>query len=267
MKEKIIVALDVSTVDEALSLSSQLSDHVGGFKLGFEFFYSTLASLMLDPMVDAVTSLHKARQLFEQLAGRVFLDVKFEDIPETVKKAARTLARFRPKFINLHAAGGKKMMLAAKEGLIEAGLGDIPVLAVTVLTSLDFQALLEIGVCSSYGNMSEGDGVEEIRAHVITRAMLAKKCGLAGVIASAQEAPFIRRMCGDDFLIVTPGIRTAWATWAGSADQARILTPQLAIEGGSDYLVIGRPIVDTPESEGGPVATVKRIVAELSQSY
>ena len=189
---------------------------------------------------------------------RVFLDLKFHDIPNTVRAAAREAAELGVSMVNVHASGGRKMMEAALEGARSAGavVGDEArpkVLAVTILTSLESRDLEELGI--------SGTPVEA----VIRMARLAQSAGLDGVVASPREISAIRQACGPGFLIVTPGIRPASALHhpvrgsAATDDQARIATPASAILAGADYLVVGRPITGAPD----PVAAADAIVAEM----
>ncbi|MGH9445220.1 MAG: orotidine-5'-phosphate decarboxylase, partial [Terriglobia bacterium] len=188
----------------------------------------------------------------------VFLDLKFHDIPNTVRGAAREAAQLGARMFNVHASGGRRMMEAAREGALEGcasqngptgngGATRPMVLAVTVLTSLAQPELEEIGMSGSAEDT------------VIRLARLAQSSGLDGVIASAQEAAPIRKACGPGFIIVTPGIRPAASM---THDQARVSTPADAIRAGADYLVVGRPITGAPDPEGAAEA----IVAEIEKA-
>ena len=194
---------------------------------------------------------------------RVFLDLKFHDIPNTVRAGAREAAQLGASMVNVHASGGRKMMEAALEGARSAlatvwgnpGRPQGPpvqaapkVLAVTILTSLEIQDLEELGI--------SGTPMEA----VVRLARLAQSAGLDGVVASAREISAIRQACGPEFLIVTPGIRPASAA---ANDQARIATPASAIAAGADYLVVGRPITGTPD----PAAAADAIVAEMEGQW
>jgi len=175
----------------------------------------------------------------QKTAGPVFYDGKFYDIPNTVAGAAAAITRLRVKMFNVHALGGKAMMLAAREAAeCTAAAAGVPrplVLGVTIVTSIDKTMLLE--------ELGVGHPLEE---EVLSLARLAQEAGLDGVVASVHEAPAIRQACGDDFLIVCPGIRPA-----GSAanDQMRPATPRLAQDSGADYIVVGRPITGVAEPE------------------
>ena len=215
MKE-LLVALDVSTPDEAHALADRLRGVVGGFKIGNELFTSHGPSV-----VSALVS----------RGDRVFLDLKFHDIPNTVAGAAAAAARLGVWMVNVHASGGSAMMRAAADAArAEARrTGQAPplVIAVTVLTSLDENGLAEVGVATPVASQVE---------HL---ALLAQRAGLDGVVASPQELPLIRQACGTSFLVVTPGIRGA-----GDArgDQQRTLSAAEALAAGASYLVVGRPI-------------------------
>jgi orotidine-5'-phosphate decarboxylase len=217
----ILVALDVESAAKALSLADQLRGSVGGFKIGKQLF--TAAG---PDMVHELTS----------RGDRVFLDLKFHDIPNTVAGAVQSAVATGAWMVNVHASGGSAMMRAAAESAKKtaAALGRPQplVIAVTVLTSMDDQALAEIGVGRS------------MLDQVVHLAKLAQSAGLDGVVASPQEVQAIRNACGSDFQIVTPGIRPA--DQQGKDDQARTLTPAEAMAAGSSYLVIGRPITAAP---------------------
>jgi orotidine-5'-phosphate decarboxylase len=186
------------------------------------------------------------------LGEKVFLDLKFHDIPNTVRAAAREAAELGVSMFNVHASGGHKMMEAAREGVrsatVERGDAKRPlVLAVTVLTSLSNDDLDELGVAGTPEDA------------VVRLARLAQRAGLDGVVASPREIAALRRACGPRFVIVTPGIRPA-AT--ASNDQARIATPASAIQAGADYLVVGRPITEAPD----PVAAAEAISNEMEKA-
>jgi orotidine-5'-phosphate decarboxylase len=220
--ERILVALDVDTLDEADSLILSTAADVGGFKVGRQLMMS-----VGPPMALAYV---------QERGGRVFLDGKEHDIPETVAKTVRVATRMRPFMMNLHALGGFEMMRKAKLTLDEEAqiLGmsmmQKPLLiAVTILTSQDRASLTQVG---SSPNLS-------VPTIVGMLAELAKEAGLDGVVASPQETSLIRERCGDDFVIVTPGIREKDAK---ADDQKRTATAGDAIQMGATYLVIGRPI-------------------------
>ena len=206
---RIIVALDFSSAEQALLLAKKLDPMLCRVKIGKELF--TAAGPMI---VEKLMS-----KGFE-----VFLDLKFHDIPNTVANACRVAADLGVWMINVHALGGKKMLVAARDAL---PLGGTKLIAVTLLTSIGSDDLESIGLNNEPGNV-----VQKL-------AWLAYSCGLDGVVCSALEAAQLRQTMGADFCLVTPGIRPVDAL---TDDQNRIATPQMAIQNGADYLVIGRPI-------------------------
>lgn len=214
---RIIVALDYPEARPALELAAQLQPAMCRLKVGKELFTAA------------------GPQLVEQLMQKgfeVFLDLKFHDIPNTASQACKAAAALGVWMVNVHALGGRRMMEAARDAV--AGFAQPPrLIAVTVLTSMNAADLAEIGIAATPAEM------------VQRLARLAQACGLDGVVCSAQEAAGLRRELGEKFCLVTPGIRPAQA---GVDDQARIMTPRAALENGSSYLVIGRPITraDSP---------------------
>ena len=232
-KDRIIFALDVAHFSDAQRFVGLLKDRVGLFKVGKQLF--THAG-------------PKVIEMIQQKGQRTFLDLKFHDIPNTVAKASQEATRLNVAMFNVHAMGGREMMGAAAEATRSTAkdlrIQKPVVLAVTVLTSLDSQALKETGI---------GSPVEE---QVARLARLAEQAGLNGVVASPQEIQLIRKTCGKDFLIVTPGVRPRETA---KDDQKRVMTPREAIEAGADYLVIGRPIQHAKD----PVEAVARIVEEI----
>jgi len=228
-RDRLIVALDVSTADEARALVDRLSGRVGMFKIGSQLFTAA------------------GPQLVREIVGRgekVFLDLKYHDIPNTVAEAVGEAGQLGASLITVHALGGKAM--------IEAAVGALPavgsrVLAVTVLTSHDEKSLGDIGLPGA------------VTETVQRLARLAREARADGVVASPLEAGLVRDACGPDFLIVTPGIRPSGAR---ADDQARAATPAAAIKAGADYLVVGRPI----SQDADPAAAAAAIVREMESA-
>ena len=235
-KERIILALDVDSEARALELVEKLADSVGAFKVGMQLYNQVGPGIV--------------RQI-QDLGGRVFVDLKFRDIPNTVAGAARVMTGLNCFMFNVHSSGGRDMMTAAMKAVQEesARLGCAPplVLAVTVLTSISEQQL--------HDEMYISRSMEQT---VMGWAQMAKECGLNGVVCSPQEIEPIRRACGSDFVIVTPGIRPLWSE---KNDQKRITTPREALRLGADYMVIGRPITAAPD----PREAALRIIEELEE--
>jgi orotidine-5'-phosphate decarboxylase len=235
-QNRLILALDVPTREQALALVEQLHEYVGVFKVGLQLFNAGGPAILRE---------------VQERGGRVFYDSKFSDIPNTVAGAAAEAAKLGVFMFNVHTHGGSAMMRAAVESAqqvaAERGQPRPFVIGVTVLTSLDETALRE-----------ELQVPVPLPEHVVHLARLAQQSGLDGVVASPQETALIRAACGDDFLIVTPGIRPAWAE---TGDQKRITTPAQAVQSGADYLVLGRPITAHPD----PVAAAQRVVEEIGQ--
>jgi orotidine-5'-phosphate decarboxylase len=214
---RILVALDVQSADAALALADELRGDVAGLKIGSELFTAAGPDIV--------------RQMVAR-GDRVFLDLKFHDIPNTVAGAVRSAVQLGVWMLNVHASGGRPMMEAARRAADEhlpPGAMRPLVIAVTALTSLDAATLASVGVAATPLD------------HVVRLAALAQESGLDGVVASPQETAAIRRTCGPDFVIVTPGIRGGSAA-TGPDDQQRTATPAGAVDAGSSYLVVGRPI-------------------------
>ena len=211
---RIIVALDFSSTEQALFLAEKLDPMLCRLKVGKELFTAVGPTIVEKLMSKG----------FE-----IFLDLKFYDIPNTVAKACRAAANLGVWMINVHALGGKKMLVAARDAL---PLGKPKLIAVTLLTSIGPDDLESIGL-----NNEPGKIVQKL-------AWLTHSCGLDGVVCSALEAAQLRQTMGAGFCLVTPGIRTSKAL---ADDQNRIATPQMAIQNGADYLVIGRPITQAAD--------------------
>lgn len=213
----ILVALDVSSAREALAMADTLRGTVGGYKVGSQLFTAEGPDI-----VRALT----------MRGDKVFLDLKFHDIPNTVAGAITSAGRLGAWMMNVHACGGPAMMTAAKEAADRVAAGGAPrpiVIAVTVLTSMDTATLNSVGVSRSPLDQ------------VVHLARMAQESGLDGVVASPLETAAIRAACGADFVIVTPGIRGGTAGEAKN-DQSRTMTPSEAVQAGASYLVVGRPI-------------------------
>jgi orotidine-5'-phosphate decarboxylase len=226
---RVIVALDYPDRAAALALVERLQPGLCRLKVGKELFTRA------------------GPQLVEELAARgfeVFLDLKFHDIPNTVASACHAAADLGVWMLNVHALGGERMLLAAREGCARAGRAPLLV-AVTILTSMDAQDLAAVGLAGS---------PEE---NVLRLAALAHRCGLDGVVCSSRETTVLRERIGPDFALVTPGIRPAGSQ---QDDQRRVMTPQQAIRSGASYLVIGRPVTQADD----PVSVLRTINSELA---
>lgn len=233
-KRQLIVALDVETAEEARRIVGELNESVGAFKIGLQLFTSAGASFVREVVGSG---------------AKVFLDVKFHDIPNTVAKAAREVARLGVWMFNVHALGGSEMMSRTADEVNEVcekeGMSRPKIIGVTVLTSADRETLREVGIGGEPGSQ------------VLNLAKLTAKCGLDGVVASPHEVKSVREIIEDrNFLIVTPGIRPAFAT---NDDQKRVMTPGEAVSAGSDYLVIGRPVLEAKDR----LEAVKKILGEV----
>ena len=226
-KDRLIVALDVDTRERAERLVEELTPHVGMFKIGQELFTAEGPDI-----VRAIVA----------GGGRVFLDLKFHDIPNTVARAVAAGTRLGVSFLTVHASGGRAMLEAAASALPAQGT---KILGVTVLTSHTEESFRETGASDS------------VIGAVRRLGILARESGIDGVVCSPQEIPLIRETTGDDLLIVTPGIRP---TGSDKGDQARVTTPREARRLGCDYIVVGRPITQA----SSPQDAAKAIVEELS---
>ena len=228
---KIIVALDYNNEADALKFVDSVDPSLCKLKIGkemFTYFGPSLVKQLIDRRFD------------------VFLDLKFHDIPNTVANAVRAAAELGVWMVNVHASGGPKMMSAAKE-ILEPYGSDAPFLiAVTILTSMDQEQLNAIGI------------TRPVNEQVKLLAIAAKNAGLDGVVCSAQEAQMLRENLGNDFLLVTPGIRPLNSI---KGDQSRVVTPKQAMINGSSYLVIGRPITKAER----PNEVLREIIAEINQ--
>jgi orotidine-5'-phosphate decarboxylase len=233
--DRILIAVDVPTAAGALSLAETLRGSVGGFKIGSQLFTAEGPDIV---------------RTMVARGDRVFLDLKFHDIPNTVAGAVASAAALGVWMVNVHAAGGPAMMAAARKAADEAadrGPQRPLVIAVTVLTSMDAATLRAVGVPA------------DPLTQVLHLARLARDAGLDGVVASPRETAAIRQECGPDFVIVTPGIRGGAAA-SGADDQQRTMSPGEAVAAGASYLVIGRPIT----SAADPRAAASRVAAEFA---
>ena len=229
MTNPVITALDVSDREAMRSLIKQLAPYGGIFKLGLEMFVGFGPDIVKEVIASG---------------GKVMLDLKLHDIPNTVKKAAKNAGLLGAELLTVHASGGSAMLKAAVEGVKESG-SKTKILAVTVLTSIDEETLQkELGV--------EKSVLEQVKS----LAMVAKESGVDGVVCSPKEIKAIRECCGPDFLIVTPGIRPKWAA---VNDQKRIKTPAEAIDDGANYIVVGRPITEANSPAGAMEDILKEI--------
>jgi orotidine-5'-phosphate decarboxylase len=229
----IIFALDVGNWDETQRFVDELRECVWGFKIGKELF------TWMGP---------KVVEMVQERGGNVFLDLKYHDIPATVAKASTMATRLGVSMFNLHTLGGLDMMRAAVEASREVadkeGLSSPVILGVTVLTSLREGDLQAVGIS------------KPLEEEVVQLALLAQQAGLDGVVASPLEITPLRGACGEDMVVVTPGVRPHTGA---RHDQARVMTPHEAVEAGADYLVIGRPIRDAKD----PLKATKEILQEI----
>ena len=237
-RSSLIVALDFDSLTTALKFAGQVADLVGMFKIGSQLFTSA------GP--EAVREVSK-------LGPGIFLDLKFHDIPNTVAGAVLASAAMPGvQLVNVHALGGTGMLRAAAQAVsasVPMGADRTRLLAVTILTSMDHKATREVGI----------GGVPKTRA--VKLAKLAQEAGVDGVVASVQEAKAIRKTCGPDFLIVTPGVRPKdKSVGNGKDDQTRTATPREAIKAGADFIVVGRPILAATD----PRAAIEDVVNEIA---
>jgi len=222
MATELIVAVDVPNLEQASRVLDQLADSVRWFKVGLQLFTASGPGVVREI---------RAR------GGKVFLDLKFHDIPNTVAGAAQSAAALGVEMFNVHASGGEAMMRAAGGGAAQAGVARPTIIAVTVLTSQP---------------ATEDD--------VLRLARSAKTSGLDGIVCSAREAVTLKRELGADFKLICPGIRPAWSE---KGDQNRIVTPRDAVKAGADYIVVGRPILAAPN----PAEAAKRVIEEMCGAY
>jgi len=232
-KEKLVIALDIDDIKLAEEIIEEIKDNVGYFKINSLF----------------TKYVQKAADMIKSKGCRIFLDLKFHDIPNTVANYAKIATEMEVDMFNVHTSGGLEMMKACsdavKEKAEELGINKPIVLGVTVLTSIDQNAL--------NSELKVNGTCEE---QVVNLAKLAKKAGLDGVVASPKEIAAIRGACGKDFIILTPGIRPEWSQ---KNDQKRVMTPKEAVQQGVNYIVIGRPIVNAENRK----EAAKKVLEEL----
>jgi orotidine-5'-phosphate decarboxylase len=233
-KERIVLALDLDDDQEALDLVDELKKAVGMFKVGHQLFTAYGPDIV---------------RRIRSKGGRVFLDLKYHDIPNTVAKASAEAVKLGVSMFNVHALGGLAMMKAAVGAASEAadkqGIPRPIMLAVTILTSMDGKMLQrELKISRS------------LTREVIHLAKLAQRAGMSGVVASPQEIKMLRRGIRGPFVVLTPGVRPAWA---GKDDQKRVLTPGEAVAAGADYLVVGRPVLKAANRSAAVAMLIREI--------
>ena len=230
-RDRLIVALDVSSAAQARQIVQSIGESASTYKIGKQLFTAEGPQVVRDLVASG---------------RKVFLDLKFHDIPDTVASAVREAAKLQVSMLTVHASGGSKMLKAAAEAAAQSPAKPM-VLAVTVLTSLSDADLAEIGVSG------------HIQTQVLRLGSLARAAGCGGLVASGQETRELRRELGSDFAIVTPGVRP---TGTAAGDQARVLTPKDAIAAGATYLVVGRPILEA----ANPAQAAAAIVQEIGEA-
>jgi orotidine-5'-phosphate decarboxylase len=231
--DKIIVPLDVPDLKSAIALMKLLPE-VSFWKVGLELFVATGTDIL---------------KFLKDENKRIFLDLKFHDIPNTVKSATQSALKHQVDLLTIHAIAGREALTAAKE-VVKNSEEDRPkLLAISVLTSINSRQLaLDLKIPL------------ELPEYALNNALMAKECGLDGAVCSPHEAQKLKEVCGKDFLLVCPGVRPSWAS---AGDQQRIMTPKQALQQGADYLVIGRPIT---QAENPQIAWAK-IVEEVESQY
>ena len=223
--DKIIVALDVPTKQEALNLVEQMREQISFFKVGLQLYTAAGPEIVRELLATG---------------AKVFLDLKFYDIPNTLARAIESAANLGVQMVTIHLSGATEMIRAA----VAARPNNMSILGVTVLTSATSQTLREIGIA------------EKIDSQVLRLAKLGVRAGIDGLVASPFEAKLLRAQFGDKIKIVTPGVRPSWSE---AGDQKRFMTPRQAIDAGADYLVIGRPIT----AHSNPREAIAKILEEL----
>ncbi len=229
LKDRLIIALDVSRASEAQKIVSEIGDSASTYKVGKQLFTAEGPQVVRDLVASG---------------RKVFLDLKFHDIPNTVAGAVKSAAKLNVSMLTVHASGGSKMLKAAAKAAAQSSSKPL-ILAVTVLTSLTDEDLQELGLPVGVADQ------------VLRLAGMARNCGAGGVVSSPQEVVSVRRALGEGFAIVTPGIRPSGAD---VGDQARVMTPAEAIAAGATHIVVGRPVTGDPK----PAEAAKRILDELA---
>ncbi len=236
-RDRLVLALDVNTMEEAQKLVTELRDYVGVFKVGLQLYTSVGPDII---------------KMIQDEGREIFFDGKFHDIPNTVAKASANLVKHGVSFFNVHITGGSKMISTclklSRETAKSCGLPKPTVLGVTLLTSFGQKTLTEELLI----NRNIDDYVSQL-------AKVAKDSGLDGIIASATDVPKIKKACGEDFIILCPAIRP---TWSVVNDQIRVVTPKDAIKTGVDYLVVGRPITSAKDR----VSAAKLVLDEMEEA-
>lgn len=229
-RRPVFCALDTSDTAKAYDMAVKVKDHIGGLKIGLEFYMANGAS---------------GYRRIAELGLPVFLDVKLHDIPNTVAGAVNSLLALKPAFITIHASGGASMLKAAVEAAARAGPDRPRLLGVTVLTSLDSGDLATVGQTTDTGEQ------------VLRLARLAEASKMDGVICAPAEIAALRKVCRPDFVLMVPGIRPSWAA---SQDQKRVMTPREAMQAGATHLVVGRPITQAAD----PAEAARRLNEEMA---
>ena len=229
MNTELIIAIDVATPEEVMPVINSLPDEVSFYKVGLELFISAGPAAFIP---------------FKEKGKRIFLDLKLHDIPRTVARAVKTAAEHGVDILTVHAGGGSDMLRAAAEAARECGDKAPKLVAVTTLTSLNNDDLIEMGVTR---------GLSE---HTLALGKMAIDAGIDGLVCSPHEAAAFRKLIGDAPILITPGIRPAGGD---AGDQKRIATPSMAVEAGSSFLVVGRPILEADDPREAAAAIIKEM--------
>jgi len=231
-KDFIVFPLDVPAYDVAMNYVERLRECVGLFKVGLELFISQGPGII--------------KSIRDAGGGGIFLDLKLHDIPATMRRAFLAASAYGPEFVTVHCEEGAESL----KSVVQDNPGGTKILAVTVLTSLKFENLAELGYAESFA--------EDPSALVMLRARIAKAAGCDGVVCSGHEVKTIKKEVGAELITVVPGIRPAWSL-VSQDDQERIVTPEVAVKNGADYVVVGRPIRDARD----PADAAKRVADEI----